>query len=293
MVTGFSNKDWALIALVILTWGANACAIKVGTNEISPHLLVFLRGFLTALMALPLIQKITQEDFKNLCLVGIVFFALHYTVMYLSINAINSSSFVVLVMLAMPISILLSVFLYKEKIGIWTCIGMLICFIGLVVAFGLPDITQYPIGAFLTIMTAILWAIGSLLMKRTKHIPLMTFTFYTFAIAVPFFALAVLIFEPISVFQFEKVNYLNLGLSVGYQVVIMGVMAGVWGYLIGNHPAAHVTPFLLLQVPVAAIAGYFILDEQLSGDFFISAFLIMGGVALIHYRRLKQYEPQN
>jgi len=286
IASGFSKKDWLLLLLVILTWGANASAIKVGTNEISPYTLVFLRGALTSLLFLPFIKKVTFGDLKNLALVSLTFFALHYSVMYLAIDSINSNSFVVLVMLAMPFSILLSAIFLNEKIGKWTWVGLLICFVGLISAFGIPDIAQYPLGAFLCIITAILWAVGSLLMKRTKHIPLMTFTFYTFGLATPFMFLNAYIMDGNAMFDFANVDKVALGASIFYQVAVMGVMASVWGYLIGNHRAEHVTPFLLLQVPVAAIAGYFVLDETVTAQFVFSSLLIVGGVGLIHYRRL-------
>lgn len=284
--SGFSRRDWLLIALVILTWGANASAIKVGTNEISPYTLVFLRGLLTSLLFLPFVKKISWRDFGNLGLVSLTFFTLHYSIMYLAIDSINSNSFVVLVMLAMPFSIILSSIFLGEKIGRWTWLGLSICFAGLVVAFGIPDVAQYPLGAFLCIVTAILWAIGSLLMKRTKHIPLMTFTFYTFAMATPFLFLSAYIANGFAMFDFTAVDKIALSFSVFYQVIVMGIMASVWGYLIGNHRAEHVTPFLLLQVPVAAISGYFVLSESITIEFVLSGLLILGGVGLIHYRRL-------
>ena len=286
IASGFSKKDWILLAILIVTWGANASAIKVGTNEISPYTLVFLRGLLTSLIFLPFIKRINLKDLGALAMVSLIFFALHYSVMYQAINAINSNSFVVLVMLAMPFSIILSSLFLGEKFGKWTFFGMVICFAGLVVAFGIPDIAQYPLGAILCVVTAMLWAVGSLLMKRTKHIPMMTFTFYTFAMATPFLFLNAYIVEGSSMFDFAGVNKTALGISIFYQVVVMGIMVAVWGYLIGNHRAEHVTPFLLLQIPVAAISGYFILGEAITVQFIFSGLLILGGVGLIHYRRI-------
>lgn len=293
MTFGFSKKDWVLLILLIVIWGGNAAAVKIGTNEISPYLLIPLRGMGVSLMALPFIKKITWDDFKNLALVSLVFYTIHYSVMYQALNAINSSSFAVLIMLGMPFSIILSAIFLKEKVGKWTWVGLIIAFSGLITAFGIPDIEHYPFGAFLTTSTAFFWACGSLLMKRTKHIPLMTFTFYTFAIATPLLLLIGLAAGGTEIFNIEEANLTMLGLSLGYQIVLASTMAAVWAYLIAHHPAEHVSPFLLLQVPVAAIAGHFVLGETLSREFFMSAFLITAGVGLIHYRRLKNTKKQS
>jgi O-acetylserine/cysteine efflux transporter len=286
ILSGFSTKDWILLGLVVLTWGANASAVKVGTNEIEPSTLAFIRSSLTAILFAPFIKKISWGDFKNVALVSFVFFAIHYSVMYMSIDAINSNSFVVLVMLAMPFTIILSSIFLNEKIGKWTWFGIVVCFVGLMIAFGIPDIAQYPMGALFTLLTAILWAIGSLLMKRTKHIPLMTFTFYAFGLAAPFLFVFAYAMNGNAMFDFTSVNPFNLSVSVFYQVVVMGVMASVWGYLIGNHRADHVTPFLLLQVPVAAMFGYILLGEAITIELIASAIVILAGVGVIHYRRL-------
>lgn len=285
---GFSLKDWTFIFLVIVTWGANAAVSKIGTNEISPQLLIFLRAFFTALLFAPFARKVSLSDFKNLTLIGFVFIAAHFSCMYAALGYINSNSYVVIILLGMPISILLSALFLKEKFGLWTCIGMAVSFSGLIAAFGLPDIQQYPIGATLALCAAFLWAAGSLLMKRTKHIPLGSFVFYTYAISVPILAIIGFAVDGSHMFDFTGVNWLNLGGSLFYQVVIIGAMTAVWAYLIGNHRAEYVSPFLMLQIPVAALAGYVLLQESITPNFVISSILIIGGVGLIHYRRLKK-----
>lgn len=286
----FPLKDWFLLGLVLLTWGINAAMVKIGTNEIAPETLVFLRAFLTGLVFLPFAKKLSFSDFKNVFIVSFVFFTLHYTMMFISIDAINSSSFVVLVMLAMPISIVLSAIFLKETIGIWTIVGIIVSFSGVVVAFGLPDISQYPLGAFMTLITALLWAIGSLCMKLTKNIPLLTFTFYAYILSAPFLLLVTLISNGNQAFHFDDVNYTQLSISLGYQVFVMGFMASVWAYLIGKHRAEFLTPFLLFQILIGAVAGYVLLNEPITIYFVLSGVLIMLGIGIIHYRRLRKLE---
>lgn len=284
----FSLKDWLLLGLVLLTWGINAAMVKIGTNEITPETLVFLRAFLTGLLFLPFAKRLSPNDFKNMCIVSFVFFTIHYIMMFTSISLINSSSFMVLIMMGMPISIILSSIFLKEKIGIWTVAGIIICFSGVVVAFGLPDLSQYPLGAFMTLLTALLWAAGSLCMKLTKNIPLLTFTFYAYMLSSPFLLLVTFVMNGEQAFKFTDVDYTQLSISLGYQVFVMGFMASVWAYLIGKHRAEFLTPFLLLQILVGAIAGYVLLNEPITIHFILSGILIMMGIGVIHYRRLRK-----
>ena len=288
MTEGFSLKDWLLIGIVVVTWGANAAAVKVGVNEISPQLLILLRAFFTALLFAPFAGKVSLSDFKKMTIVGMVFIAIHFSVMYAALDYINSNSYVVIILLGMPISILLSAIFLKEKFGVWTCAGMAICFVGLIMSFGMPDVSAYPIGAIMALVAAFLWATGSLLMKTTKHIPLPTFVFYTYAVSVPVLAIVGFIVEGRELFVIGDVDWIKLGGSLFYQVVIIGIMTAVWGYLIGNHRAEYVSPFLMLQIPIAALAGFWLLDEVITLDFIFSSALIIGGVGLIHYRRLKR-----
>lgn len=285
---GFSLKDWSLLAVIILFWGANAAVVKVGVNEIHPQLLIALRAFFTSIVFLPFARKVSMFDFRRLFAVAMIFVALHFTCMYAALGFINSNSFVILTALGMPISILLSAVFLKERIGPWTIVGFVICFCGLVVAFGLPDIKTYPLGAVLAVMTACLWATGSLLMKRTKHIPLGNFVFYTYALATPVLFAVAYGMHGSDLFDFSDVDFTRLGGSLFYQVVVIGAMTAVWGYLIGHHPAEYVTPFLMLQIPVAAMAGYVLLGEAVTPNFVVSSLFIIVGVGLIHYRRLKR-----
>lgn len=288
----FSLKDWGLLALVLFTWGINAAMVKIGTNEIPPETLVFMRAFLTGLVFLPFVKKLSLTDLKNISIVSFIFFTLHYTMMFISIDSINSSSFVVLVMLAMPISIILSAIFLKETIGLWTVIGIIVSFSGVIVAFGLPDISQYPLGALLTLITAMLWAVGSLCMKLTKNIPLLTFTFYAYMLSAPFLLVVTFAINGDQAFVFKDVNYTQLSISLGYQVFVMGFMASVWAYLIGKHRAEYVTPFLLLQILIGAVAGYVLLNEPITIHFISSGILIMLGIGIIHYRRLRKINEQ-
>lgn len=285
---GFTAKDWILLSLVILTWSGNVTAVKIGTNEVSPYTLIALRGLFTALFFSPYIQKISKQDFINLSLVAFVFYFLHYIAMYAGLDRINSNSFTVLAMLAIPISILMSAIFLKEKFGLWTFIGIAISFIGLITAFGLPDVQSEPLGAFFALLMAVLWAGGVLLMKRTKNIPLLTFAFYSFALVTPFLFLTSYIIDGDNFMDFEGVNVINLWGSVAYQVIIIGLMTSVWASLIARHRAEYLTPFLMLQIPIVAILGYFLLDETINANFILSTAFIIGGVGLIHYRRINK-----
>ena len=206
--------------------------------------------------------------------------------MYQALSYINSSSYVVLAMLAMPITIILSALFLGERFGVFTTVGIIVAFAGLIVAFGFPDIQSYPVGAVLSIITAFLWACGSLLMKRTHHIPKATFTFYFFLFALPFVFPLAIVTEGNIIKAMGQSNGITLASSLFYQVVVMGVMVAIWGKLIGENRAEFVTPFLLLQIPVAAIFGAWLLGETIGETFILSSFLIVLGIGIIHARKI-------
>ena len=81
-------------------------------------------------------------------------------------------------------------------------------------------------------------------------------------------------------------NGITLASSLFYQVVVMGVMVAIWGKLIGENRAEFVTPFLLLQIPVAAIFGAWLLGETIGETFILSSFLIVLGIGIIHARKI-------
>lgn len=170
-----STRDLLLTLLVVVTWGAHAPIMKLGVMTVEPISLNAMRFVFTALLFLPFAGKISKSDIIKLIPISLFFVCGNLIFAYLALTHISSNSFIIMIQVALPMTILLAYFFFNEKFGIPTTIGIIISFTGLLVVFGAPDILASPLGAVLACLAALSWSIGSIMMKRTGHINLLAF----------------------------------------------------------------------------------------------------------------------
>ena len=283
-----SRRDFLLVMLVVITWGLHAPIMKLGVEEIGPLLISAIRFILTGLLLLPFAKKISQDDFKKLIPVSILFVSGNLICANLALNHISSNSFILIIQIAQPFTLLCALFFFKEKFGLLTSTGIFISLIGLVIVFGAPDILASPIGAGLAIIAAISWSLGSLSMKKTGHIKPASFLCYTYLISAPIALIATLVFEDN---HFEKIisaDKSTLSFVLLYQVIVMAAMTFVWSGLMARNPAQYVTPFMMLQPVFAVIGSYYIFSEKLNESLFFGGAVILFGLSIIHIRKIQK-----
>lgn len=281
-----STRDLLLTFLVVVTWGAHAPIMKLGVMTVEPISLNAMRYFFTALLFLPFAQKITKDDVIKLIPVSIFFVCGNLIFAYLALTYIASNSFVIMVQVALPMTIILAYFLFGEKFGLPTTIGIIVSFVGLVIVFGAPDILASPIGAVLTCLAALSWSIGSIAMKRTGHIKPASFLCYAYMMGVPVAVICSYLFDNNPIERIISADKLILGFVLCYQVGLMGFMTLVWSGLMVRNSAQYVTPFLMLQPIFGIILAYYMFGETLNKNLIWGGVLVLIGIGIVNYRMI-------
>ena len=289
------RRDLYLIAIIILTWGFHAPIMKLGVTLVPPVSLNVVRFFGTFLLFLPFatLPK-TKSDWIILIKIALFFNCGNLMFAYMALDTITSNSFIFIIMTAIPFSILIERIFLKTKFGLYTSIGILVCFIGLAIAFGAPDLSSSPIGTIFAILAALFWSIGSFFMKKASHINLPTFLSMTCLIATPI-ALVTSYFREsgqIEAFLAPEAP-IQLIFVILYQVGLMSVMMFTWKGLIARNPAQFVMPFLMLQPLVGVAGASLLLDEELSARTLYGGLFIMSGLSLIHWRKLLHFKKKS
>lgn len=280
------TRDLLLIALVVISWGFHVPVMKLGVETVAPISLNTARFFLTAALFLPFAGRISWNDLKKLVPVSLFFVCGNLILAYLALDHITGNSFVIIIQISQPITILLAWLFFKEKFGLPTTVGIIIAFSGLLIVFGAPDVASAPIGAVLTILSAAAWALGSLAMKRTSHIRPAAFLGYSYLMGAPIALAATWLFEDNQIARFLEADPGVIAFVLAYQVILMGLMTFVWSGLIARHEAQYVTPFLMLQPIFAVIGGYFMLGEILTWHVALGGLTVLAGISIIHWRRI-------
>ena len=245
-----------------------------------------MRYFLTALLFLPFAGKISQQDVIKLIPVSIFFVCGNLILAYLALTYITSNSFIIMVQVALPMTILLAYFFFDEKFGIPTTIGIIVSFLGLIIVFGAPDILASPLGAVLACLAALSWSIGSIAMKRTGHIKPASFLGYAYLMGIPVAVICSALFDTNPIERIINADKFILSFVLCYQVGLMGFMTLVWAGLMARNSAQYVTPFLMLQPIFGVILAYYMLGETLNNNLIWGGLLVLAGIGIVNYRMI-------
>ena len=281
-----SSRDLLLLAAVVLFWGLHPPIMRMGVLTIEPLSLNFVRFLLTSLLFLPFAGRISKQDLLRLVPVSLFFCCMNLMFAHLALARIDGNSFVVLIQVAQPMTLIFAWMFFKEKFGIYTAAGVAVAFAGLTITFGAPDIVQHPLGAIYAILAALGWSLGSLAMKKTGHIRSATFIAYAYLMATPLAFMGTFFLEDHQIERFLHADPYKLGFVIFYQVVLMGLMSVAWGRLMSRNPAQTITPFLMIQPIFAVIGGYFINGETLNPSVFAGGMVVLLGIGIINWRAI-------
>lgn len=259
--THLSRRDYLCALAVVVIWGTNFVAMKIGMRGLSPMLLGALR-FALAAFPLILFLRAPRLPWRWVAAYGLVQglgqFGLLFTALKFGMPAgmaslvIQTQAFFTL-MLAAP--------LLHERAQRHHWIGLGVAALGLAVIAGgrgegPGQMTM--LGFALTLGGAFMWAVSNIIVrlasrKSPGYDPFAFIAWSSAAPVLPFLLLAVLIdgWEPVV----GMITGMGWGevLSVLYLAVLATLLAyTLWTQLLTRHPAAKIAPFSLL-VPVVGL----------------------------------------
>lgn len=287
-----SKRDIFLALLVILAWGIHFPVIKTGTNEIPGLMLVTIRFLLTGLLFLPFCKNLNKQQFRHILVFSAYYYMGHLATLFLGLRYLESATVALIMQAQVPLAMILGWVFYAEKFKWKTTAGLGIAFIGLLFIFGSPNITSY-IGLALILLSSLLWAFGTVQMRKIQDIDMPTMTAFSAILAVPATALMSLTFETNQVHELLTANWIKLGGVLGYQIILMSLMMFLWKELMSRNSVQIVTAFTLLQPAVAVVAAHYMLGETLSKEALIGGGLAMLGVSIIVLRKIQKRETES
>ncbi len=287
-----SKRDILLALLVVISWGVHFPVIKIGTNEIPGLMLVTIRFLLTGFIFIPFCQNLNKNQFRQILKFSFFYYMAHLSTLFVALRFLESATVALIMQVQVPFAIILGWLLHSEKFGWRTTAGLLLAFMGLGFIFGSPNITSW-VGLSLTVASSLLWAFGSLQMRKIQDIDMPTMTAYAAILAAPVTGLLSCVFEKDHVAKLLSANWTHLGFVLFYQIFLMSLMMFFWKGLMSRNSVQLVTAFTLLQPAVAVVAAHFMLGETLSMSAIIGGALAMAGVAIIVLRKIQKKQAKD
>ena len=295
-----SGSDSILGLVVVVIWGLNFIAIKIGLHDIPPLLLGALR-FLVATIPIIFFLPKPPVKWRWLITLGLTINLGQFAFLFLGMKLGMPAGLASLVLQAQAFFTMIIAAKYLGEKWHWNNLaGLLLAFMGMgIVGFGQGG-SVTAIGFWLTIAAAASWGIGNIILRRaTQNVPpfsMLSLTVWSGAVAIlPLFFLSWCV-EGMMAWQSAWENVTLAGGGAILYLAYFATLGGyaLWGKLLASYPAATVSPFALLVPIVGLSSSHFFLGELLSSGQILGSILVMAGLAVnVFGNRLGQYLKNN
>jgi drug/metabolite transporter (DMT)-like permease len=276
-----------------VSWGFNNVAIKLAIHDIPPLIQSSLRSIIAAVLVGAWTQARGKPLFKRdgTLFAGIVvgvLFALEFLLIYPGLMFTTASRTSFFIYLAPFFVVIGSRWLVPgDHFALSQWLGLLLSFIGIVVAFGLPTPAADPhqwLGDIMMVGAAAAWAATTLIIKAStlNRISAEKTLLYQLVVSAPLLAGGAVVFG-------ERMDAMPSPIALAafaYQTVwVASVTFAVWFALIVRYSAARLSVFTFLAPLFGVAAGHFVLDEPLTPAFAIAVALVASGLVLVNQSR--------
>lgn len=281
------KKQDSLLALtVIIIWGLNFIAIKLGVNDIPPLLLGTLRFVLASVPAVFFLPK-PPVPWSRLFYLSLSINVGQFAFLFLGIKAGMPAGLASLVLQSQAFfTLIVAVAWFGESWRWYNLAGLGIAAMGMAV-IGLHQGSEMTLsGFFLTIAAAACWGVGNVLMRRaTMGVPvysMLSLVVWTGFLAILPLGLISLLFEGYDMWltAFRTPTWASLAslAYISYGATLIGY--GLWGKLMSRYPAGTIAPLALLIPLVGISSSSLFLGEGFSLWQVIGTVLVMGGLVV-------------
>lgn len=279
-------SDVALALVVMVIWGLNFVAIRLGVQDIPPILFVTLRFAFAFVLMVPFVRW-PRGQFRELALLAFILGALHFTTMFTAARYLEASTMAVMSQLQAVFSALLARLWFAERLGGIGWAGMAIAFAGVVLIAGEPRLGEQPWALGLPVVGCAVFAFYHARVKRIGTLSPHVLNCWVSLLIVPQTLAISLVLEQGHWAAIRDVTWIGVA-SLAYQIGPM-VLISYWAWyrLLYRYPLTRVAPFQMLVPLFGVLSGALILGEPLSLQKVAGGAVVIVGVALVVLRPVR------
>ena len=276
-----------------MSWGFNNVAIKLAIHGIPPLIqssarsliAAFLVGIWTQARGIPLFQR---DGTLGAGILAGVLFALEFLLIYRGLVWTTATRGVLFLYLAPFFVVIGSRWLVPGdhfRLSQW--LGLLLSFLGIVIAFGLPTPASDPrqiLGDLMLVGGAAAWAATTLIIKASalNRISAEKTLLYQLVVSAPLLGIGAIIFGERMV---SAPSALALGAFAYQTVYVVSITFTIWFVLVVRYSAARLSVFTFLAPLFGVAAGHLVLNEPLTPAFAVAVALVAAGLLLVNRPR--------
>ena len=276
-----------------LSWGFNNVAIKLAIHDIPPLIqssarsliAAFLVGIWTQARGIPLFKR---DGTLGAGILAGVLFALEFLLIYRGLVWTTATRGVLFLYLAPFFVVIGSRWLVPGdhfRLSQW--LGLLLSFVGIVIAFGLPTPASDPrqiLGDLMLVGGAAAWAATTLIIKISalNRISAEKTLLYQLLVSAPLLGIGAIVFGERMV---DAPSALALAAFAYQTVYVVSITFTIWFVLVVRYSAARLSVFTFLAPLFGVAAGHLVLNEPLTPAFAVAVALVAAGLLLVNRPR--------
>jgi drug/metabolite transporter (DMT)-like permease len=276
-----------------LSWGFNNVAIKLAIHDIPPLIQSSARSLIAAILVgawtqargIPLFKR--DGTLRAGILAGVLF-ALEFLLIYRGLVWTTATRGVLFLYLAPFFVVIGSRRLVPgDHFHLSQWLGLLLSFVGIVIAFGLPTPaadSRQVLGDLMLVGGAAAWAATTLTIKASalNRISAEKTLLYQLVVSAPLLGLAAIVFR-------ERITATPSAVALGafaYQTIyVVSITFTIWFVLVVRYSAARLSVFTFLAPLFGVAAGHLVLGEPLTPAFAVAVALVAAGLLLVNRPR--------
>jgi len=279
-----SGRDILTGLVVVVLWGLNFIAIKLGLQHVPPLMLGALRFLTAALPALFFLPK-PPVAWRWLIALGLTINVGQFTFLFTGMKLGMPAGLASLVLQSQAFFTLAIAVLMLGECWRWNNLaGLALAACGMAIIGSQQGASMTAIGFWFTLIAALSWGMGNVIMRRATQgvppFPMLSLIVWAGAIAVLPLAVLSLLIEGLDAWEtaWHSFTWTTVGSLVylAYFATLIGY--ALWGKLLSMHPAAAVSPFALLVPLVGMSSSALLLGESLTLLQILGAMLVMLGL---------------
>ncbi|MFF5031416.1 EamA family transporter [Nocardia salmonicida] len=282
-----TSRDRLLGLTVVVLWGLNFLAIRIGLDHFPPFFFVALRF---AVIAIPVLIFIPRPAVRTrwLLLYGTGFGILQFAFLFTAMRTGMPTGLASLVLQSSaPFTVVLGAVLLRERLRPVQMAGLAVAVLGMVVigADRMADSTLLPV--LLTLAGGLGWAFGNIGARQAGadspgYNPMHLTLWMSVVPVLPMLALSMIVEGPGTGFRAIGAAFSADGLPALAALAYIAVLAtvcgsGLWTYLMSRYPAGTVAPLSLLVPVVGIAAAWAVFDEQPSVAALVGGAIVIAG----------------
>jgi O-acetylserine/cysteine efflux transporter len=282
-----SRRDIGIGLIVVVLWGLNFIAIKLGLGNMPPLLLATLRFVVLCLPAIFFLPK-PPVAWRWLIALGLTLNVGQFTFLFWGMKLGMPAGLSSLIHQSQAFfTLLIAVLFIGERLHWNNLMGLIIAAIGMALIAAQQGSSMTAAGFWVTIIGAASWGAGNVIMRRaTQGVPpfsMLALVVWAGAVAILPLGLLSIVIEGPAAWQtaLHSFNWITAAsiIYLAYFASLCGY--GLWGKLLSRYPAATVSPFALLVPVVGMSSATLLLRESISLWQIIGAVLVMAGL-IVH-----------